>query len=166
MGKRRSARESALQVLFELEFNDAGLEAILARSMKDKQTERSVQEYAGWLARGIVARRDEIDALIQSMSDHWRVSRMAFVDRNILRVAVFELLEEKFLAPAIVINEAIEIAKRFSGAQAAVFVNGVLDAVRKKLDASKPQEKETKDERTQEPAKKRAAAGRRRPQKA
>ena len=166
MGKRRSARESALQTLFELEFNDAGLEAILARNMKDKQTERSVQEYAGWLARGIVARRDEIDALIQSTSDHWRVSRMAFVDRNILRVAVFELLEEKLMAPAIIINEAIEIAKRFSGDQAAVFVNGMLDAVRKKLDASKPQEKETKDERTQEPAKKRSDAGRRRSQKA
>jgi N utilization substance protein B len=166
MGKRRSAREMAFQVLFEFEFNDVGIESILARAVKDKQAECSVQEYAGWLARGIMARRDEIDALIQSTSDHWRVSRMALVDRNILRVAVFELLEEKFLAPAIVINEAIEIAKRFSGDQAAVFVNGVLDAVRKRLDASKPQEKETKDERTQEPAKKRAAAGRRRPQKA
>jgi len=165
MGKRRSARESALQVLFELEFNNAGVEAILSRNLKEKRAERAVQEYAGWLVRGIMARSGEIDALIQGRSDHWRVSRMAIVDRNILRIAVFELLEEALLAPAIVINEAIEIAKRFSGDQAAVFVNGVLDAVRKKLDASKSKEKETKDERTQEPVPKRAA-GRRRAQKA
>ena len=66
---------------------------------------------------------------------------MAPVDRNILRMAVFELLEEKFLAPAIIINEAIEIAKRFSGDAAAVFVNGVLDAVRKKLARRTPRER-------------------------
>jgi len=167
MGKRRSSRESALQVLFELEFNDADLETVLGRAMKEKRAEPAVRDYAGWLVRGITGRRAEIDALIQGTSDHWRVSRMAVVDRNILRIAVFELLEEAFLAPAIVINEAIEIAKRFSGDQAAVFVNGVLDAVRKKLDAAKPKpkEKETKDERIQEAAPKRAA-GRRRAQKA
>lgn len=163
MGKRRSARESALQILFELEFNDEGLDAVLARTMKEKRAESAVADYAGWLARGIIARRTEIDALIQGTSEHWRVSRMAVVDRNILRIAVYEMLEEGFLAPAIVINEAIEIAKRFSGEQAAVFVNGVLDAVRKKLGASKPQAKETKDERTEEPASKRAGHGRRKP---
>lgn len=161
MGKRRSARESALQILFELEFNDAGAAAVLSRSLNEKRADRDVQEYAGWLVRGVMEKSGEIDALIQGTSDHWRVARMAVVDRNILRIAVFELLEEVFLAPAIVINEAIEIAKRFSGEQAAMFVNGVLDAVRKKLGASKPQAKEIKDERTEEPASKRAGHGRR-----
>lgn len=157
MGQRRSARESALQILFELEFNDAGLEPALSRHWVGKKADAAVREYAAWLARGIVPRRDEIDGLIQSTSTHWRVSRMALVDRNILRIAVFELLEEKFLAPAIIINEAIEIAKRYSSPEAAVFVNGVLDAIRKKLNRKNAREEEKDDERTKEPAKKRIA---------
>jgi len=136
MGQRRSARESALQVLFALEFHDAGPEAVLLRHWEDKKAAPAVREYAAWLVRGVTARRPEIDDLIQGTSSHWRIARMTPCDRNILRIAAFELLEEKFLAPAIVINEAIEIAKRFSGDESAVFVNGVLDAVRKKLAGS------------------------------
>jgi N utilization substance protein B len=140
MGKRRTSRENALQILFELEFNDAELERVLASYWKSKRSDGQVKEYANWLVRGIVARKDEVDTLIQGNSKHWRISRMAFVDRNILRMAVFELLEEKLIAPAIVINEAIEIAKRYSSDEAAVFVNGVLDAVRKKLAKIEPQQ--------------------------
>jgi N utilization substance protein B len=133
MGQRRSARESALQVLFELEFHEDGPDVVLRRHWEDKKAAPAVREYAAWLVQGVTARRPEIDELIQGMSSHWRVARMTPIDRNILRIAAFELFEEKFLAPAIVINEAIEIAKRFSGDESAVFVNGVLDAVRKKL---------------------------------
>jgi len=140
MGKRRTSRENALQILFELEFNDADLDRVLAGYWNSKKSEGQVQEYANWLVRGIVARKDEVDALIQGNSKHWRISRMGFVDRNILRIAVFELLEEKLIAPAIVINEAIEIAKRYSSDEAAVFVNGVLDAVRKKLAKTEPRQ--------------------------
>jgi len=140
MGKRRTSRENALQILFELEFNDAGLERILASYWNSKKVDGQVQEYTNWLVRGIVARKEEVDALIQGNSKHWRISRMAFVDRNILRIAVFELLEEKLIAPAIVINEAIEIAKRYGSGEAAVFVNGVLDAVRKKLEKTVSQQ--------------------------
>lgn len=135
MGQRRSARESALQVLFELEFQDDSPADVLKRHWADKQAAPAVREYAAWLVQGVAARRPEIDDLIQGTSSHWRVVRMMPIDRNILRIAVFELFEEKFLAPAIIINEAIEIAKRFSGDESAVFVNGVLDAVRKKLAA-------------------------------
>ena len=136
MGQRRSARESALQVLYELEFHDDGPEAVLRRHWEDKKAAPAVRDYAAWLVQGVAARRPEIDDLIQGRSSHWRVARMTPIDRNILRIAAFELLEETFLAPAIVINEAIEIAKRFSGDESAVFVNGVLDAVRKKLAGS------------------------------
>jgi N utilization substance protein B len=158
MGKRRTSRENALQVLFELEFNDVQLERVLDGYWNSKKSDGQVQEYADWLVRGIVARKDEIDTLIQGNSKHWRISRMAFVDRNILRIAVFELLEEKLIAPAIVINEAIEIAKRYSSDEAAVFVNGVLDAVRKKLEKTEPQQesREAKaNERSKQTAKKR-----------
>jgi N utilization substance protein B len=79
----------------------------------------------------------EIDGAIQTASKNWRLARMAVVDRNILRIAVAELLYEPTLAPAIVMNEAIEIAKRYSGEESALFVNGVLDAIGRHL-AGKP----------------------------
>ena len=163
MGKRRAARENALQVLFELEFNDVGAEEVLIRHWAEKKTEKAVEEYAGRLVRGIMAQRQEIDKIVQNSAKHWRISRMALVDRNILRIAAFELLEEKFLTPGIVINEAIEIAKRYSSDEAAVFVNGVLDAVWKKIEKKNPPLKVNDDEPTKEPAKKRAilSAGRR-----
>jgi N utilization substance protein B len=163
MGKRRTARESALQILFELEFNDADLDVLLARYWKDKKVDRPTQKYADWLVRGVVLRRADVDGLIQGSSKHWRIPRMPFVDRNILRIAVFELLEEKLVAPAVIINEAIEIAKRYSGDTAAVFVNGVLDAVRKKIETARPKQERidvNANERTkQTPPKKSARSG-------
>ncbi|MGD0781712.1 MAG: transcription antitermination factor NusB [Candidatus Aminicenantales bacterium] len=132
MGKRRTARERALQVLYEAEFNDAPLEDIFRAQWAETPAAEDVRTYAEWLARGVVGRKDELDAVLRGVSAHWRVSRMSAVDRNILRLAVFELLEQsKVLAPAIIMNEAIEIAKRFSGEEAALFINGVLDAVRR-----------------------------------
>jgi len=160
MGKRRAARESALQILFELEFNDADLDSLVARYWKNRRGAGPIKEYADWLVRGIVSRKKELDELIQGSSKHWRISRMPFVDRNILRIAVFELLEEKPLAPAVVINEAIEIAKRYSSGQAADFVNGVLDAVRKKIGPLESRQESLKGkphERTKQNSKKRVA---------
>jgi N utilization substance protein B len=144
MGKRRKARESALQILFQLEFNDTQVEEIIAQFWKDKKSSKEIREYATWLVKGIITHREEINKLIQSISDHWRLSRMALIDRNILRTAVFELLYEENIAPAVVINEAIEIAKKYSNDEAAAFVNGILDAVRKKLEKGKHSSKERK----------------------
>ena len=129
MGKRRKARETTLQILFQLEFNDTTLEEILNEYWKNKKTEKDVRDYSCWLAENIVTRKDDIDRIIQSVSKNWRLSRMAVIDRNILRMAVFEPFHEEGLAPAIVINEAIEIAKKYSSAQAANFINGILDAI-------------------------------------
>jgi N utilization substance protein B len=132
MGRRRDARERALQVLFELEFNDSGPESVLARRRAEEDAPAAdVQDHAAWLVKGVVGRRDEIDGIIQATSTNWRVARMGLIDRNLLRLAVFEMLEDPALVPAIVINEAIEIARRFSGDTSAVFVNGVLDAIRR-----------------------------------
>jgi transcription antitermination protein NusB len=141
MGRRRDARERALQILFELEYNEAGPEAVLARRTGEAAPGADRLVYSAWLVKGVMARREEIDDLIQSAARNWRVARMGLIDRNILRLAVYEMLEEKTLVPAIVINEAVEIARRFSGEESAVFVNGVLDAVRKARfgdDAPKP----------------------------
>jgi N utilization substance protein B len=134
MGNRRKARECALQILFQLEFNPADPQAVARQYWESQKAAPGVQDYGSWLVDQILARRGEIDAAIQAVSRNWRLARMGAVDRNVLRIAVCELLYERSLVPAIVIDEAIEIAKRYSGRESATFVNGVLDAVRKKLE--------------------------------
>ncbi len=146
MGKRRKARESTLQILFQLEFNGKELENIFESFWHEKKTSEEIKEYSRWLVEGIVSHRDRIDRLIQSVSENWRIDRMALVDRNVLRIAVYELIYEEKLAPAIVIDEAIEITKKYSSEEAATFVNGILDAVRKKLGKEKKIPKEEKND--------------------
>jgi N utilization substance protein B len=134
MGNRRKARECALQILFQLEFNPADPQAVARQYWESQKATPGIRDYGGWLVERILARRGEIDAAIRAVSRNWRLERMGAVDRNILRIAVCELLYEPSLVPAIVIDEAIEIAKRYSGRESATFVNGVLDAVRKRLE--------------------------------
>jgi N utilization substance protein B len=133
MGRRRKAREETLRILFRLEFENKQIAKTLNQYWESKKTSEEIKEYSTWLVNGIITDQAKIDNIIQQVSKHWRISRMALVDRNILRMAVFELLYEENIAPAIVINEAIEIAKKYSGDEAATFVNGILDAIRKNL---------------------------------
>lgn len=133
MGRRRKAREDTLRILFRLEFENKQIDKTLNQYWKSKKASEEIKEYSTWLVNGVISDQAKIDNIIQQVSEHWRISRMALVDRNILRMAVFELLYEENIAPAIVINEAIEIAKKYSGDEAATFVNGILDAVRKDL---------------------------------
>ncbi|MDH4197131.1 MAG: transcription antitermination factor NusB [Candidatus Aminicenantes bacterium] len=133
MGQRRRARECALQILFQLEFNSGDPAAVAAAYWTHQKVGPDTITYAEWLVAQVHAHQTEVDELIQAASENWRLARMAVVERNILRIAVAELLYEPSLVPAIVIDEAIEVAKRFSGEEAAVFVNGVLDAVHGRL---------------------------------
>ncbi len=133
MGQRRKARESALQILYQLEFDDVPARDAVNAFWKSRRAPAATKDYSHWLVEGILSRRGEIDAALQSVSEHWRIARMALIDRNILRLAAFELLHGEAIAPAIVINEAIEIAKKYSGPEAATFVNGILDALRKRI---------------------------------
>jgi N utilization substance protein B len=144
MGKRRKARESTLQILFQLEFNDTEPEKSFESFWRERKASKEIKEYSRWLVDGIESHRERIDRLIQSVSENWRITRMAIVDRNVLRIAVFELLYEENIAPAIVINEAIEITKKYSSEEAATFVNGILDAARKKIQEMKKWPKEEK----------------------
>jgi N utilization substance protein B len=145
MGKRRKARESTLQILFQLEFDTIEPEQIFDSFWKNKRALKEIKEHSRWLLNKITSNRENIDHLIQSVSSNWRISRMAIVDRNILRIAVCELLYEKNMAPAIIINEAIEIAKKYSSENGATFVNGILDAVRKEIQTKKKASEEEKD---------------------
>ncbi len=133
MGQRRKARECALQILFQLEFNAGDPRDIVRIYWEGQKAARQVREHGTWLVETIRTHGGEIDEAIQAVSKNWRLARMAVVDRNILRIAVCELLYEPALAPAIVMDEAIEVAKRYSGEESAVFVNGVLDAVVRRL---------------------------------
>lgn len=129
MGQRRKARECALQILFQFEFNTGDPKALVKVYWEHQKASPEVRKYGTWIVEEIIAHGEDIDRAIQWASKNWRLSRMAVIDRNILRIAVCELLYEKTLVPAIIMNEAIEIAKRYSGEESAVFVNGVLDAV-------------------------------------
>lgn len=146
MGHRRKAREETLRILFQIEFEDAEFDTIVAQYWENRKIHEEIKEYSTWLVSGIISHKGEIDDTIQSVSEHWRISRMALVDRNILRMAVFEILYEENIDTAVVINEAIEIARKYSGNEAAAFVNGILDGARKKLEkAKKPLKEEEHD---------------------
>jgi N utilization substance protein B len=146
MGKRRKSREGTLQILFQLEFDDSDPDDVVNQFWEAKKASREIKDYSSYLIKGITSHRNSIDRIIQSASEHWRLSRMAVVDRNILRMAVFELFYEEGLAPAIVINEAIEVAKKFSSDQAAQFINGILDGLRRLSDAEKKMLKDSEND--------------------
>lgn len=142
MGERRKARENALQILFQLEFSTNDCEEVIEEYWKDKKAAKKTKDYANWLVKGVISSKDKIDNIIESTSEHWRLSRMATVDRNVLRIAVFELLYEHDVPHPIIINEAIEITKKFSTEEAGYFVNGLLDSIRKKLREGEENEKQ------------------------
>ncbi len=146
MGKRRKARECSLQILFQLEFNNSQPQAAITQFWEKRRVSGEVREFSSWLVNGILSHRQKIDEIIQSVSENWRLKRMALVDRNILRIATFELLFEENVPPAVIINEAIEIAKKYSSPEAATFVNGILDGVRKKLETFRKATEEKRNE--------------------
>jgi transcription antitermination protein NusB len=142
MGSRRKARECALQMLFAADVGKAVRPDELVRAYWDELGEPEVdeggREFATRLATGALAHLEEIDERIRSRAEHWRISRMAVVDRNILRLAVYEFLHEQ-TPRTVSINEALEIARRFSTYEATQFINGILDAVKRDLDKERPQ---------------------------
>ena len=135
MGSRRQARECALQMLFQLDVTGDAVPEVLRSYMTGKTIAEDVRSFAAGLVGAVGQRREEIDRLIEAAGASWRIERMAVVDRSILRLAIAEMLSDPATPAPVVINEAIEIAKRYSAPEAASFVNGILDAVRKRLEA-------------------------------
>jgi transcription antitermination protein NusB len=133
MGVRRRSRELALQILFQEEFHtDLNMEQSVALYRESFDTEPEVWEYAKVLVQGIKLKHEDIDSAIQSYSSNWRLDRMSHVDRNILRIACFELkFLDREIPATVVINEAIEIGKKFSSEDSAGFLNAVLDNLAK-----------------------------------
>jgi len=130
MGLRRTARECALQMLYQYDVGKHLPDTILESFWEMNEQPDKVREFASQLFRGTLMRLKEIDRLIQGHTKNWRLSRMAAVDRNVLRLAVFELLSDARTPDTVVINEALEIAKKFSTNESAQFVNGILDSIK------------------------------------
>ena len=142
MGSRRKARECALQMLFAADISETRADELVRSywaELSEEETEASAREFATRLATGTLAHLVELDERIRSRAEHWRISRMAVVDRNILRLAVYEFLFEP-TPRTVAINEALEIARRFSTYEATQFINGILDAIKRDLDEQHPQE--------------------------
>ena len=130
--QRRKAREYALQILFRLDFTEKVIDSKdLEEFWSDKEAPDDVRKFAEDLVRGTLNKLDYIDTMIEKVTENWILKRMAAVDRNILRFAAYELLYRKDIPPAVTINEAIEIAKKFSSTESAPFINGVLDKLSK-----------------------------------
>ena len=136
-GGRRRARAAALQMLYQMEVGRAGAHEAIATYWPSRDPEEDLDEplrdFANGLVRGTTARVDEIDGVLRAHAQNWRVERMAIIDRLVLRLAVYELLTDAETPAKVVINEAIELARTYTGDQAVAFVNGVLDSVRKEL---------------------------------
>lgn len=140
MASRRRSRERALQVLFNWDLRggdpwravDDFYETL--HSEEDDPQKLDRDPFMEELVSGTSARREEIDALIATHSAHWRVERMPGVDKNVIRMASFEMLDDKLPAP-VIIDEALELVRRFSGDESVSFVNGVLDALRRSIES-------------------------------
>jgi N utilization substance protein B len=130
-GRRRKSRELALQLLYQNDLAGTPPEEMFQRTEEYVLAKPEVQEYAQRLVTGTLSRRDELDAKLSERSEHWRLGRMAAVDRNLLRLALYELLYEEDTPDPVVIDEAVEIAKKFSTPSSGSFVNGVLDGIRR-----------------------------------
>ncbi len=147
MGARRKARECALQMLFAADVaktNQSNLTRDFWKELSEDDFDDAAREFANNLTLGTLRRLSAIDDKIRTRAEHWRIERMAIVDRNILRLAVNEFLFED-TPYTVVINEALEIARRFSTYEATQFINGILDAIKKDLEKEKKTEEPPKD---------------------
>lgn len=133
MGYRHRARERALQCLYQWESTGAELDGLLDRFWRAQPASRQIREFTEALVRGTVGAVARIDPLIEQQAENWRLERIGCVDRGILRLGVYELLDQPETPAAVVIDEAIELAKRYSSEQAGTFVNGVLDGIHRRL---------------------------------
>ncbi len=129
MSDRRTAREYALQILFQYDF-PRGIEKLdLALFWEDKKTSTPVREFSNLLVKGVLSHQAEIDALLRECTEHWSLERMAVVDRNTLRIATFEILHLSDIPAKVSINEALEIIKKYGDDQSSAFINGILDQI-------------------------------------
>ena len=129
MGKRRSSRELALKFLYQFELNKGDLDEQIKLFLERNSSQEDVANFMKELVVSLIDKMEEIDEIIQKFSDHWILDRMTVIDRNILRMGACELLFNFSTPPKVVINEAIDIAKKYGNEDSPEFINGILDKV-------------------------------------
>ena len=136
MNSRRKAREIALTFLYQWDVRGPDVLPEMDDLLVKDRREPDVADYVRTLVNGTIEHRAEIDRRISEAAEHWRIERMAVLDRNVMRMATFEMAYRKDdVPPKVAINEAIELAKRFSTGESGAFVNGVLDRIKRGLEA-------------------------------
>lgn len=131
MGKRRRAREIALKVLYEMEYNEDSYEDVVKRLVTEERLEAELAEFLNQLLSACTENRQRIDTCIEGRSEHWKLSRMPSVDRNLLRLGMTELIYITDIPKSVTINEYLEIAKRYGTEDSSGFINGILDKFEK-----------------------------------
>ena len=129
MGKRRAARELALKFLYQTEFNSDSPDSELAPFFERANVSEEVQNFTEALIKKLLYHEKEVDELLKKISANWAPDRMAVIDKNILRLGICELLFDSTTPPKVVINEAVEIAKKFGTDESPDFINGILDKI-------------------------------------
>ena len=133
MGKRRSSRELTLKFLYQSEMNKGNIEEQMKIFIERNSSNGEVEDFMESLVKSIYKEMGEIDKIIQECSDNWILDRMTVIDRNILRMGTCELLFDFLTPPKVVINEAIDIAKKYGNEDSPEFINGILDKIHKKI---------------------------------
>ena len=131
MGKRRTARELALKFLYQTEFNPESPDSELNPFCERANVSEEVQNFTQALIKKLLLHEKEVDELLKKFSAHWTPDRMTVIDKNIIRLGICELLFDSTTPPKVVINEAVEIAKRFGTEESPGFINGILDKILK-----------------------------------
>jgi N utilization substance protein B len=134
MGTRRQARELAMQALFYMDMQNNVSLQMLKHFCDNFHPPPKVDLFFQTLVNGVLEKRHEIDALIERFSKNWKISRMSCVDRNVMRIAVYELLHCEDIPPKVSINEAVDVGKKFGTEESGAFINGIMDSIRDALD--------------------------------
>lgn len=134
MGIRRKSRELAMQALFYMDIHQNSSQELLERFCEYFSPPEKTRPFFFKLVNGVLATRTEIDALIERYSENWELSRMSFVDRNVIRIAVYEMLYCSDIPPKVSINEAVDVGKKFGTEESGAFINGIIDSIRIELE--------------------------------
>jgi N utilization substance protein B len=134
MGTRRQARELAMQALFYMDMQDNASLPMLESFCDNFHPPKKAHSFFLTLVNGVLETKGEIDALIERFSKNWEIQRMSCVDRNVMRIAVYEMLYCQDIPPKVSINEAVDVGKKFGTEESGAFINGIMDSIREALD--------------------------------
>ena len=133
MKSRRKSREFALQALYQWDIARQDIQRIIAQSREHFSLEKGEDEFSERIIRGVVEHLQELDQLIEAYSENWRLERISLIDRNILRMAVYELLYCEEIPPKVTLNEAVDLGKQFGTEDSGSFINGILDRIQNEV---------------------------------